>query len=67
MMYGDGIDCMKNALGLFAGKKKVVVFILEKLYMSPTERQRMHNLHVATVAFEKGEFIAVSLLAGPID
>lgn len=51
MCYGDGIDVVKNALGLFAGKKSVAVFILVMLFLAPSERLQPHNLHIATVAY----------------
>ena len=49
--YADGVDIVKNALGLFAGKRSIVVFILCMLALPAAERLQMHNLHVATVAF----------------
>jgi hypothetical protein len=48
--YGDGIDVVKNALGIFANHKSVVVFILVFLFLPPAERLQLHNLHIATVA-----------------
>jgi hypothetical protein len=49
--YADGVDIVKNALGIFAGSRSVVVFILVLLCLPPAERLQMHNLHVATVAY----------------
>lgn len=49
--YGDGIDAVKNALGIFAGSKSVVVFMSVLLFLPPVERLQLHNLHVSTVAY----------------
>jgi hypothetical protein len=49
--YGDGVDIVKNALGIFAGTRSVVVFILILLCLPPVERLQMQNLHVATIAY----------------
>ena len=49
--YADGIDIVKNALSIFAGKRSVVVFILVMLSLAPATRLQVPNLHVATVAY----------------
>ena len=49
--YSDGVDVVRNALSIFAGKKSIVVHILVRLYLPPADRQRMENLSICTVSF----------------
>ena len=50
--YADGVDHVQ-AIGAFAGKKKVVASLVEILLWPPSERVKRRNLVLVNVCFEK--------------